>query len=633
VQSAVVRRPAVLVNTAVIPDLIRDDDQAWAGIRKYLSRLVFRTEHVNYPPVNQLNNLFRINFALDQPFGVQMRVILHSKRGVVRAFVIFALHLCWVAAGAVPAHAQHSVRHEMLLEEARKGDAEAQFSVGLAYASGFGVEADPETAVTWYRKAADQGLSIAQKNLAQLLAGGDHAQRNTVQAYKWYEISIPNLPDPLGRNLVRIERDLLAKNMTPDQIAEARKLAVAWIREFTDRTGRKLSQIDNYRNGEGGPAEEQGWTCDKKPVRSYDGTYPLNPCLLALKRGKWTEIHRQKKRHPFRFTLQSHGGSAFDTRRGRIVLFGSDTHDSLRTGNKELINSPLAFDVAKLRWFRFYPSDPLQTYAVNRSGIPVAGFAKNHPWAMHTYGAVEYDQRRDEIVVSSDPQHMEPGRFVNVVGHLWSRIKRHPTWVFSFKTNQWRALNTAPQSFFRFSTTYASDRGTVIGYRDDGVFELGGNIRRWRRISPRGLLGSHSNAVYDSKHKAVVVFGSGYDTGNSNNVAVFWMENRRHRLMPTPGVRPRPDAHVPLVYHPKLERTVALVDDDALSLTSRLRNNSRAQIWLYNLGKDQWTHVKSATMPLGLGMNYNMVYDPGHDLLLVVAVGEQRLTTVWALRL
>ena len=103
--------------------------------------------------------------------------------------------------------------------------------------------------------------------------------------------------------------------------------------------------------------------------------------------------------------------------------------------------------------------------------------------------------------------------------------------------------------------------------------------------------------------------------------------------MRTPGVRPRADAHVPMTYHPKLERIVVVIDEDAYHLTSRLRNRSSAQAWLYDLGKDKWTVVESARMPLGLGMNYNMEYDPGHNLLLLVARDEKKRTTVWALRL
>jgi hypothetical protein len=506
-------------------------------------------------------------------------------------------------------------------------------TLGLSYESGFNVRRDRAKAVKWYKMAADQGVALAQKNLANLLADKNFAGRDYIQAYKWYEIAIPNLPDTLGRELLRVARNNVAKRISPDQRANARNLAVTWIKEFSRRTGKPISQIEGYTEISGGADNASGWKCDKVAIKSPEQDQWLNPCLLALPVGKWIQIHRQSKQHAVRFSLQHHGGSTFDTRRGRIILFGSDTHDALRFGNGELINSPLAFDVAKLRWTRYYPSDPIQTYSVNRSGIPVAGFANNHPWAMHTYGAVNYDHKRDEIVVSSDPRHMEPGRFVDSVSHLWNRIKYHPTWVFSFRTNRWRTLNTVPRSFFLYSTVYDSDQGKIIGYDSDGVFELSGRNRKWRQISRRSSAARHSNSIYDSKHKAVILFGGGYDAGTTNDIVVFWPKSRRHRTMPTPGKRPRQDAHVPMAYHPVLERTAVLIDEDAMLLTSRLRNRSSAQIWLYDLATDKWTMPKGGRLPLGLGMNYNMEYDPGHNLLLTVARDEKNRTTVWALRL
>src|SRR5262245_8319083 len=75
---------------------------------------------------------------------------------------------------------------------------------------------------------------------------------------------------------------------------------------------------------------------------------PVNPRLVLLPAGRWVEIHRQQPTDAVRFHRQWHGGSAFDTRRGRIVLFGSDTH------GHDWTNSPLFFDVASLKWTRAY---------------------------------------------------------------------------------------------------------------------------------------------------------------------------------------------------------------------------------------------------------------------------------------
>jgi hypothetical protein len=63
------------------------------------------------------------------------------------------------------------------------------------------------------------------------------------------------------------------------------------------------------------------------------------------------------------------------------------------------------------------------------------------------------------------------------------------------------------------------------------------------------------------------------------------------------------------------------------------KRNIRAETWLYDLGKDCWTRIKTATFPFGCGMNYNMVYDPNHKVLLLVTGGKEgKRTAVWALK-
>ena len=45
---------------------------------------------------------------------------------------------------------------------AQKGNAEAEFNLGVMYERGNGVSKDPEEAFKWLRSAADQGLPQAQ---------------------------------------------------------------------------------------------------------------------------------------------------------------------------------------------------------------------------------------------------------------------------------------------------------------------------------------------------------------------------------------------------------------------------------------------------------------------------------------
>jgi hypothetical protein len=98
--------------------------------------------------------------------------------------------------------------------------------------------------------------------------------------------------------------------------------------------------------------------------------------------------------------------------------------------------------------------------------------------------------------------------------------------------------------------------------------------------------------------------------------------------MATAGTRPAKDQHAPMAFHRKIGQTVIVVDRN---LTPEVKDKPRlqAETWLYDLATDRWTQIPTATLPFGLGMNYNMQYDPAHDCLLLVTGGNP---TVWALR-
>jgi hypothetical protein len=243
---------------------------------------------------------------------------------------------------------------------------------------------------------------------------------------------------------------------------------------------------------------------------------------------------------------------------------------------------------------------------------------------MHTFGAVTYDPVADRVVVASYPGHMAPGLFTEAVANLWPEVRRHPTWLFDPGSGTWSALAGEPVHFFPYSTAYDSTRGVTIGYRDNGIYELSLANQQWRQAAARGLLGWGSNAIYDSRQKALVVFGS-HERGNE--VVAYWPASRRHQVMPTPGERPPGGSSVPLTYDPDLGRSVALVDRTTSD------GATTAETWLYDLGRDRWQHDATADLPFGVGMNYDLEYDPNHRLLLLVAAPPDEAVAVWALRL
>ena len=112
-----------------------------------------------------------------------------------------------------------------LRTRAEQGDAEAQFLLGVMYDDGRGVPQDAVEAVRWYRLAAEQGHTVAQNTLGDMYDTGAGVPQDDVQAHMWFNLSASlRLTGEFGvRN-----RDRVAGRTTPDQIAEAQRLAREW---------------------------------------------------------------------------------------------------------------------------------------------------------------------------------------------------------------------------------------------------------------------------------------------------------------------------------------------------------------------------------------------------------------------
>ena len=106
---------------------------------------------------------------------------------------------------------------------ADQGNASAQFNLGLMYTTGRGVAQDYGEAAKWYSKAAAQGHADAQYNLGVMHFHGRSVLQDYVLAHMWF-----NLAASRGQEEAVKGRDAVASRMTPDQIAEAQRLAREW---------------------------------------------------------------------------------------------------------------------------------------------------------------------------------------------------------------------------------------------------------------------------------------------------------------------------------------------------------------------------------------------------------------------
>jgi TPR repeat protein len=82
---------------------------------------------------------------------------------------------------------------------------------------------DYATAVRLNRPLAEQGNANAQYNLGTFYDNGLGVPLDKVRAYMWFSLSAAQ-----GREGAAALRDLIARLMTPAQLAEAQKLAREW---------------------------------------------------------------------------------------------------------------------------------------------------------------------------------------------------------------------------------------------------------------------------------------------------------------------------------------------------------------------------------------------------------------------
>jgi TPR repeat protein len=113
--------------------------------------------------------------------------------------------------------------HKWYLLAAAQGDGSAQDHLGLMYAQGKGVPEDHAAALGWFRQAAAQGHGSAQSNLGVMYSKGLGLSHDPVLALMWWSLAVQNGYAPASKF-----RDQMTALLTPEQIAEAQRLAREW---------------------------------------------------------------------------------------------------------------------------------------------------------------------------------------------------------------------------------------------------------------------------------------------------------------------------------------------------------------------------------------------------------------------
>jgi GAF domain/Sel1 repeat/PilZ domain len=113
---------------------------------------------------------------------------------------------------------------------ADRGDADAQWQMGVRYHNGEGVPRDDAQAMQWFQRAAEQGHVIAQATLGAYYWAGRGVPQDLSKAYLWSYIALAQ-----GDENSKSRLEGLASQMTRAQVLAARQQAEAWLRSHNLR--------------------------------------------------------------------------------------------------------------------------------------------------------------------------------------------------------------------------------------------------------------------------------------------------------------------------------------------------------------------------------------------------------------
>ena len=339
--------------------------------------------------------------------------------------------------------------------------------------------------------------------------------------------------------------------------------------------------------------------------------------LLDLPTNRWVEYQRGQQGD---WTRQGHSGMTFDTARGVLIVFGSDSH------NQNWDNTVHEFDPLNRRWQTHGDPSPRQTYRLDAQGRPIAGSDDGpRPWAMHTYDLVEYDRLRGAVIVVSPIDHTPAPQPIG-------RVVDQPAWVYWPAEQRWEMHDNrgAPNpKLFGAALTYDTNRDVIIGY-GKSLWELGPDRGTWQKIPVPGHHSMHHTAVFDTRRGAMFVFGGyrascevwRYAPGPVVGAAGTW-SSAKPASGPCPAL-----SSVPVAFDGKAGVFLVVAND----ATSEGSHATAASTYVYDPEQARFIQLPEADLP-AIGMNYMLAWDPRFGAFYLVTGRPDTPVTVWALRL
>jgi hypothetical protein len=184
-------------------------------------------------------------------------------------------------------------QYQILLENAEKGDAKAQFEIGEAYIFGMeGIEINFVTAFSWFKKSADQKYPSAMFRMGTCYQDGVGIDKDEVEACYWYSeaakygdadsmymLVLFYLSDDMGGFYEEYEDEALhwlrlARN-------QGHKEATKWINEIEKVEKEKARKLKNIRKSYK-TKTSSGESIEIKQPKDYSRNRTHSPFLYKL---------------------------------------------------------------------------------------------------------------------------------------------------------------------------------------------------------------------------------------------------------------------------------------------------------------------------------------------------------------
>jgi TPR repeat protein len=174
--------------------------------------------------------------------------------------------------------------------QAEAGDVKAQVQLGLAYASGDGVEADSLEAVKWFRKAADQGDALGEYYLGEIYGTGRGIPVDYAESLKWLRKAAEQGEAHAQSNLAVMYAQGLG--VSKDQTEAAK-----WMRKAADQ-GLAAGQFglgSMYAHGKGVPQSSADAATWYRKAADQGDVPAMNNLALLLATSSDSKIRNPKE--------------------------------------------------------------------------------------------------------------------------------------------------------------------------------------------------------------------------------------------------------------------------------------------------------------------------------------------------